>query len=249
MRKELSRISSSILLAISVICCAAGVVSAKPPEKAPRPYDATDKYEVRDMEGWRVLVNRDLINKRAELCRDTLKLLQYELFQIDRMLPKAAVEKLRKITIWVEAAEPHHACMTYHPSAKWLVENNMNPEKARCVEIANAKNFLAWNRHQPWMVLHELAHGYHDQFLPGGYDNPPLVEAYRAAKEAGIYDAVLLYRGIKTRAYAMNNQMEYFAEATEAFFGTNDFYPFVSAELKEHDPRAYKLLRKLWGVQ
>ena len=26
--------------------------------------------------------------------------------------------------------------------------------------------------------------------------------------------------------------MEYFAEASEAFFGTNDFYPFVRAELR-----------------
>jgi hypothetical protein len=42
--------------------------------------------------------------------------------------------------------------------------------------------------------------------------------------------------------------MEYFAEATEAFFGTNDFYPFVRAELKRHDPAAYELMNELWGV-
>ncbi len=40
--------------------------------------------------------------------------------------------------------------------------------------------------------------------------------------------------------------MEHFAEASEAFFGTNDFYPFVRAELRRHDPGMYALLEKLW---
>jgi len=46
----------------------------------------------------------------------------------------------------------------------------------------------------------------------------------------------------------MNNKMEYFAENTEAYFGTNDFYPFVRAELREHDPHACRLLENMWGV-
>ena len=45
----------------------------------------------------------------------------------------------------------------------------------------------------------------------------------------------------------MTDPMEYFAELSEAYFGTNDFFPFVRAELKNHDPEACKLLRKLWG--
>jgi len=41
--------------------------------------------------------------------------------------------------------------------------------------------------------------------------------------------------------------MEYFAESTEAFFGTNDFYPFIRPELREFDPEMFNLLTKLWG--
>ena len=41
----------------------------------------------------------------------------------------------------------------------------------------------------------------------------------------------------------------YFAELSEAYFGTNDFYPFVRAELKEHDPRGYALMEKAWSVK
>ena len=55
--------------------------------------------------------------------------------------------------------------------------------------------------------------------------------------------------GRKVRAYAAENEKEYFAESTEAYFGSNDFFPFVRAELKEHDPKMYDLLEKVWGVR
>jgi hypothetical protein len=41
--------------------------------------------------------------------------------------------------------------------------------------------------------------------------------------------------------------MEYFAEGTEAYLGTNDFYPFVRGELIRHDPLLAELLSEVWG--
>jgi dipeptidyl-peptidase-4 len=61
------------------------------------------------------------------------------------------------------------------------------------------------------------------------------------------YESVLDYAGRKRKAYAANNVEEYFAEATEAFFGTNDFFPFVRAELREHDPELYRVLERIWA--
>ena len=161
-------------------------------------------------------------------------------------MPAGAVGDLRRVRIWVEEEEPHHPCMAYHPDAGWLRDHGMNPEKARCVEIANARNFLAWTVDQPWMVLHELAHGYHHQFLDDGFDNAEVRAAYDRAMDSGLYDSVLRIDGEDERAYAATNPMEYFAEASEAFFGTNDFYPFVRSELRRHDPGMYALLEKLW---
>ena len=66
-------------------------------------------------------------------------------------------------------------------------------------------------------------------------------------KKKGIYDKVLLYTGRKVRHYGLSNHKEYFAESTEAYFGVNDFYPFVRAELKEYDPGMFALLEKVWG--
>ena len=123
----------------------------------------------------------------------------------------------------------------------------MNPEKQKCVELANARNFLEWTLEQPWMVLHELAHAYHHQFLNKGFNNRRVKAAYDRAMKSKIYQKVLRINGRDEKAYAATNPMEYFAEASEAFFGTNDFYPFVRSELKHHDPAAYDLLESLWG--
>ena len=63
------------------------------------------------------------------------------------------------------------------------------------------------------------------------------------------YEQVLHVRGKKVKHYALSNPREYFAEGTEAYFGTNDFYPFVRAELKDHDPRGFAKIENHWGVR
>ena len=97
----------------------------------------------------------------------------------------------------------------------------------------------------PAVVLHELAHAYHDQVL--GFDERSIMEAWEAAMKAKIYDRVLLYNGRLVKHYATTNHKEYFAESTEAYFWRNDFYPFVRAELKKHDPVMDGVMEKIWG--
>ncbi len=97
------------------------------------------------------------------------------------------------------------------------------------------------------MVLHELAHGYHQRVL--GEDFPALRRCFEQARARGQYEAVRHVNGRTVRHYALTNLKEYFAEGTEAFFGTNDFYPFVRAELRQHDPALAALLAEIWEVR
>ena len=53
----------------------------------------------------------------------------------------------------------------------------------------------------------------------------------------------------RRRRTALNNPQEYFAELSEAWFGANDFYPFVRPEVQQHDPEMAKLLKKLWEAE
>jgi len=212
------------------------------------PDKPTACYPARQLHRWTLRVHQDLLaEKNAALLAEVLAELDNHLYRIERAIPPKALAKLKKVVLWMEYDNLKARNAHYHPSVKWLKANRYNPDKAKCVEFGSARGFLRGVRHQPWMVLHELAHAYHDQVL--GFDHPKVVAAYEAAKKSGKYDKVLVWTGRLVRHYAITNHKEYFAECSEAYFGTNDFYPFVKAELKQHDPVMYALLEELWGVK
>jgi len=208
-------------------------------------------YKPRQIEGWTVQVSRALLSKHAAICTKTLHVVEHQLYHVSRVVPAPALRKLRRVTFWVEwdtSKASQAPCMCYHPNPQWLADHCVLAGKAHGIEVTNARNFLAWTIDQPAMVIHELAHAWHHRFLPGGYDNPAVHTAYESAKRSRRYSRVLRINGRTGRAYAMTNVMEYFAEGSEALFGTCDFYPFVRSELKKHDPRGYRVLREAWGV-
>lgn len=215
-------------------------------EPARPKYEPTSNYTLRNIEGWHVYINHRLLEDRKELGEKTLRLLRVKLYDVNREVADETLVRLHKIPIWLEYKNPGHQCACYHPNRQWLIDHDFNPEKAGSVEIASAETFLRWTHQQPWMVLHELAHGYHHLFL-SGYGNREIAVAYGRAVKSKSYESVLHYDNKKMRAYALQNPQEYFAELSEAWFGTNDFYPFVRAEVIEHDPETAKLLEKLWG--
>ncbi len=223
-------------------------LAAKPdaPPKSDKPeYEPTSAYVPRQIEGWTVLVHHRLLAEEKELGDETLKLLGMHLYVVNRQVPKPALDRLHEVRIWVEANNPKVACMCYHPSREWLAGHGFNPEKARSVELGNPRNFIDWTHHQWAMVLHELAHAYHHQVL--GYDNPDIKAAYKHAMDEKLYDSVLRYDGQKVKAYATTSDQEFFAELSESYFSTNDFYPFVRAEVMQYDPRTFEMLKKVWG--
>ncbi len=236
-----------LVLGLLLLLSGADAAPEEKPSAKPA-YEPTCNYAVREICGWKVYVNKVLLGPERRLGRRTLRLLRTKLYEINRALPEPALEKLHTIPIWVEWRDRGFPCACYHPSRRWLEENGYNPDKARSVEIANAATFLDWTHEQPSMLLHELAHGYHDIFL-GGYDNAEIKAVWQRAGEEKSYERVLHWDGKMVRAYALNNPQEYFAELSEAWFGTNDFYPFVHAEVREHDPEAARLLPKLWGAE
>lgn len=220
--------------------------SPNSPEPAsPVLFAPTEAYEVRDLRGWTVRISPNL-RESPELCRQVLELLDHQLYQITRVIPQPALDRLRSIEIWAETEMPKTACMCYHVSKGWLVPNGYNPDKEGTVEIGNAVAFLRWTKHQPWMVLHELAHGYHDQVF--GYRHAGISAAWQRMVDTGAYDEVGHIAGGTRRHYALTNPMEYFAETTEALYGTNDFHPYVRSELEAIDPEGFALVRSLWEL-
>ena len=164
-RKNIMKKVLLVCIVVLAVCIASGK------------YTPTEGYTIREIEGWKVFVNKDLLSGHPQLAEDVLKLLQFQLYQITRIVPAEPLKELRNVPFWVEYNAPRHQCMCYHPSERWLRNNDFNPQKERSVEIANAENFLKWTIDRPWMVLHELAHAYHHCVL--GHDNAELHKTNR----------------------------------------------------------------------
>jgi len=176
-----------------------------------------------------------------------LEHLGVHLYQIERVLTQEHLAHLRTVPIWVEPVDPHGLLggMCYHPDADWLSSHGYDARRARGVEISDPEMFLSVTLTQPWVVLHEMAHAYHHQVL--GFDESRIKGLYQQAVKRGNYEETFRLHGRLDRHYALSNHKEYFAEGTEAYLGTNDYYPFVRAELERHDPDLAALLREIWG--
>lgn len=201
----------------------------------------------RDIEGWTVVVDPQLLkDENRAVAQQAFKALANHLQRVTWIVPADRLAELRKLRIWIDLSHELKS-MQYHPGAEWLKNNGYDPRLVKHVHIPRAAALYeshTWAKH-PYCVLHELAHAYHDQVL--GFDQSEVRAAYDNARQTGILKEVLLFTGSKVDHYGLTNHKEYFAESTEAYFGVNDFYPFVRAELREHDPRMFATLEKIWG--
>jgi hypothetical protein len=202
----------------------------------------------RDIEGWKVHVEPALLEgEYAEEGAAALKMLANHLQRIAILMPtEERLAEMKKLEIWIERDHPVMKAMQYHPGIFWLRGNGHDPRLLKKVHIPVARALLSRDQmlKHPAVILHELAHAYHDQIL--SFDHDGVIEAFKNAEKSGIYEKVLLYTGKKVRHYGLSNHKEYFAEGTEAYFYRNDFYPFVRAELAEHDPAFHDLLKAIW---
>ncbi len=209
-------------------------------------------YESHVIEGWRVLISQKLFEKNREKTGKALVLLREQLADLRQRVPAQAVHHLRKVPLWFSPAYPKFGPRAeYHPERSWLVGQKRNPLMAKGVEFTCVDNMPEEIRRMPLLTLHELSHAYHEQVF--GFDDPAILAAFQRAEQSKSYEAVKRTRGIPgqsyttEKAYAMTNQMEYFAEVSEAYFGRNDWYPFNYIDLEAHDPAVLPVLARAWG--
>jgi hypothetical protein len=207
-----------------------------------------ESHTKRDIEGWTVHIDdRLLTGPDKELGDHSLRILANRLYDIKLVVGPDKVKRLQQVPIWLDRTHGKLRPAQYHPSAGWLKSNGYSTTLVKCVHIPNAADFSSIDHQsvQPWSVLHELAHAYHDQVLD--FDNAEIRAAWERFRESGKYASTLHINGKKTKHYALTNPMEFFAEMTEAYFGQNDFFPFNRAELQREEPELYELLTKIWG--
>jgi hypothetical protein len=235
-----------------VLCLLSSTALARrePPTKQVKQPITEDRFEVRNIEGWTVYLNRDLKTQHAEQLAKTLEHLKWDLYQIKLAVPAAAVTNMQQNTpTWMEYSE--RANLSYHPGRGWLLARGYKiPRDPRSMMSLSIRSYHGDSYRHPFVIFHEMAHGYDFHFIGKGrgYGNKECQKNYERMMATKTYEKVQIYHGGKGSHYARTNRMEYFAESSEAYFAINDIYPFVRAELREHDPKMARLIERYWGV-
>jgi hypothetical protein len=245
-----SRRDSLLRLLAAAVCIPSFPLVTRAAETQPSKNPSPHRFDPvkRTIEGWTVQIDPALLAGPSDSEEQrAITLLANHLQRISILVTGDTLARLQTIPIWIEREHPSLRSMQYHPSKGWLENNGHDPRLARHVHIPVARHLLSRGQllKHPAVVLHELAHGFHDQIL--SFDEPRIIAAFEEAKRKDLYTNVLLYTGKRVRHYGLTNHKEYFAEGTEAFLYRNDFFPFVRAELKEYDPTFHDILESIWG--
>lgn len=205
-----------------------------------------NEFEKMNLQGFDVYVNKSIAEKPETLA--ALDALDEDLEYVAGIVKANQLKLFRQIKIWIEIKNQPRGSAMYlkNVSDEWMTANGYPKEARKSVEITNVKNYVAWrNVNQPLLILHEMAHSYHDLHLSQEVKEY-VTETYNNALNSKKYDLVKDTLGNKKRAYALTSVDEYFAEITEAYFGENDFYPFNREDLEEFDPEGFELMQSVW---
>jgi hypothetical protein len=235
---------AALVTTIALPCHSARAAEA---EKVP---SSDDRFAVRNVEGWTVYVNREVRRQHADALDRTLEHLRWELYQITLAVPPDAATNMQENNaIWIEYDEKVR--LSYHPSRQWLIDHGYTvPRGPESFMSLSVRTHVGDSYRHPFVVFHELAHGYDFHFIGNGkrYGNDECEANYQRMMKTGTYEKVRIWDGRKGSHYGRTNRMEYWAESSEAYFAVNDIYPFVRAELREHDPTMARVVERYWGV-
>jgi dipeptidyl-peptidase-4 len=248
MRKDFG--SVCLLVAGCVVALLATVAVAAPASKADKsgkpaqktPYEPTSHYTIMNMEGWKVYVNKALLpgGAHAKMGAKAIERLRGDMVLVKHWVADEALAKLLKVGVWLELDStngPHGRTPTfhYHPFLGWLKKMDFHPGKHKCVEYSRAASLVTNRRGRGTakILLHELAHAYHDQVL--SFNDRDILAAHKRAREGGKYP--------KNDWVVRANHKEFFAGVSTRYFGTKG----EREALVERDPILLKKLQKVWG--
>ena len=120
---------------------------------------------VRNMEGWTVHIDPALLGgEHAETGGKCLRMLADHLNRISLLVQGDVLKRLQKCEIWIEHKHPSLGAMQYHPGEGWLRRHGHDPRLTKKVHIPQAEALISRGQllKHPAVVLHELAHAYHE---------------------------------------------------------------------------------------
>ncbi|MFU8894624.1 MAG: hypothetical protein ACNA8L_13465 [Luteolibacter sp.] len=205
-------------------------------------------HQTREVEGWTVHVDPELLEGEHKETGDlAIRILGQRLHEIVLKLPEGPVAKLKEVPIYLDRAHPLGNAH-YHPDGDWLERHGYDPAMEKAVHFTAAASLIreASSPHAASVVLHELAHAYHDQVL--GFDHPGILAGYQVFCDSELFDNAATIGGDNRPHYGLTDHKEFFAEMTETFLVGNNYFPFNHVQLYQTHRPTYDLIASIWGT-
>lgn len=234
---------------------AASTVFAQTKQIKNRPNYRLPKRDYADVTvgGRTFVVEKELLDQEPEIARKAVERLNQNIELALNILPPHAHQQIAKQQFWVmygpkaTGGGETSGLSYFRPGAP--KHNEKRDERWNsAVVIYCARNYV--NLTDLWAlkaVLHELAHAYQLEQWPE--KEPRILAAYDNAMAETLYLNVENNKGgVFERAYATQNQLEYFAEISCMFFARCNYRPYDRSELRAYDPVGYRTVRELWKI-
>ena len=210
-------------------------------------------YVITNLNGWSVHLEQELVEEQRELADKATHRLAEKLQVVLSLVPSQTHARLQRLPIFLLLGEESKKggrdngaeYFQKHAPDYW---NWIDPRWGSALVIYSARNYV-WLSDE-WAVrllIHELAHAWHLEQWPEEQED--ILAAWKHARANNLYLNVKAVNGTMIpRAYSMDNQLEYFAELSCAFFWKGEYEPFDRKALQIYDPVGVAMLRKMWGV-
>lgn len=215
--------------------------------------DPNGEYHKHEILGWTVHILEDDVSDRPETAEAMLWFIRGQLADVTQRMPQDKVKLLRTVEIWIndDGDEDDTVCpfACYIPNR--FVGSRFFRDRRESVILRDFDGILesAWCCTDT-LLIHELAHAYHDLFIEDGFNNDEIEDAYDDAVDSELYDDnPVMYpwwEDLFVEHYGMTDDEEFFATMTETWF--NDYYtfPFNIGDLYIYDYDTYDLIYRAW---
>ncbi len=202
---------------------------------------------------WTIYYEKSMLQGNPKLTKRSLQKLTNKLQDVKAALPSYSLDKLKQIKIflmWGEASPQGglKSGMRFVRKGESKSRKHYDTRWEYGIVIYSAENLMyldsLWSKKA---LMHEFAHAWH--ILNWPEKHPQITKPWNNAKSQQLYKKVKDYKGrTKDKAYALTNQLEYFAELSAIYFVGGDYFPFNRSGLKDYDPNGFYMIEELWGL-
>lgn len=211
-----------------------------------------DYINVKD--DWNIFYEASMERANPQLAKDALRKLKKTLNSIEQKSPYTSLKKLKTLKIFLMWGDDSpnggkKSGMRFVRRGETSKRLHYDNQWEHSIVIYSAENLMyltdMWSKKA---LTHELAHAWHIMHWPDKYGQ--IVIPWKQAKSNKLYVNVKDYKNrLKPQAYAIKNNLEYFAELSAMYFVGGDYFPYEKVKLASYDPAGVAMVKKLWSVR